>query len=189
VSLDPVTTRWTEALFRLAKRQGVLDAVRADVERLGVELARPGVRSLLAGGGRAGSGHAPAERRAKLEQLVAGAQQLVRNLVSLLLDKRREEVLLQLAEAFRQRMLVERGAVEGVVESARPLAPAEVTSLAQALGKDLGKEVLLASRSNPELIGGVRVVFGARMLDRSVQGRLEGLRGRLLAARLPAKSR
>ena len=189
MNLDPVTTRWTEALFRLAKRQGVLETVRADVERLGVELARPGLRDWLVGSGRTGGARSAEERRAKLDELVAGAHALVRQFVSLLLDKRREEVLLELAEAFRRRMLVERGAVEGFVESVRPLAPAEVASLARTLDKDLGKEVLLETRSNPALIGGVRVVFGARMLDRSVQGRLDGLRSRLLAARLPAKAR
>ncbi len=187
--LDPVTTRWTEALFRLAKRQGSLEAVQADIERLGTEFARPAVRALIVGGGRRATGpeRSADERRAKLEQLAAGLHPLVRSFVSLVLDKRREEVLLQLAEAFRSRMLVERGAVEGVVESARALAPDEVTSLASALGRDLGKEVLLRNRTNPDLIGGVRVVFGARMLDRSVQGRLDALRGRLLAARLPVK--
>ena len=32
--LDPVTNRYAEALFNLAKRDGVLDAVRRDVESL-----------------------------------------------------------------------------------------------------------------------------------------------------------
>ncbi len=182
MNVDPVTARWAEALFRLAKRTGVLDPVRRDVERLGTELARPGAAEWLSSGSR-GS----AERRSKLEALVASAHPLVKNLVGLALDRRREQVLAELAEAFRRRALVERGAVEGVVESARPIGQAELDRLAKALSVDLGKEVLLEARSNPDLVGGVRVLVGARMIDRSMQGRLEALRSRMLSARLPAR--
>ena len=41
--LDPVTTRYTEALFNLARREGALEQVERDVERLAGELAGPGV--------------------------------------------------------------------------------------------------------------------------------------------------
>ena len=50
----------------------------------------------------------------------------------------------------------------------------------------LGKEVVLTSRINEDLVAGVRVYVGSQMIDQSVQGRLEDLRKKLEAAPLPA---
>jgi F-type H+-transporting ATPase subunit delta len=93
------------------------------------------------------------------------------------------------ADAFRAKRLEREGVVEGVLECPRPLDASELESLATSLGARLGKRVSLSARLNPDLVGGVRVFVGARMLDRSVQGRLEGLRRKMLAARLPVGAR
>ncbi|MEE8468989.1 MAG: hypothetical protein V3T22_11055, partial [Planctomycetota bacterium] len=47
---DPVTTRWTEALFTLARGAGVLDQVGRDMQRLGEEVSGASVREFLLGG-------------------------------------------------------------------------------------------------------------------------------------------
>jgi len=176
---DPVTTRWTEALFTLAQRAGVVDEVGRDMQRLGEEVSGAGVRDFLLGGQ-----VSRADKAAKLEGVLTSFHPFSRDFVRLCFDRRREEVLLSVSEAFRQRNLAERGVVEGVVECARPLDAAELSDLAADLGRRLGKEVSLRAQSNPELVGGVRVIVGASMIDQTVQGRLEGLRHRLQAARL-----
>lgn len=177
---DPVTARWTAALFNLAQRQGALESVQQDVDRLAAEVSVQGVRDWLV----VGKGTIE-ERKAKLAPLVGGFHDVTRNLVHLLFDRGRQEVLIGLPEAFRQRLLEEEGAVEGVVEAAHELGEAERESLAAALGKRLGKRVLLSSRVNADLIGGVRVIVASRMIDFSVQGRLDTLRRKLLEAPLP----
>ena len=179
--VDPVSTRYAGALFGLAQRTGVLDAVGRDVEQLGLQMASPGVRDFLCG-----SQASLAERRAGLDKLSADYHALTKNLLSLLLDKRREAVLVGLPDAFAQRRLQEQGAGEGEVAAARPLDAADLDALAASLGKLLGKQVLLKSRLAPDLLAGVQVTVDNRMLDTSVRGRLEGLRRKLLDAPLPA---
>lgn len=181
MSVDPVTTRWAGALFQLARRRGALDDVRRDVERIGRELRSAAVRQFLFG-----VAQPLEERRRKLAPLLSSLHPLTANFVNLLLDRRREEVLLGLSEAFKHRLLEERGAVEGRVEAARPLDPADVARIAQSVGKLLGKELLLTAEVDPDLVSGVRVYAGSRMLDYSVAGRLEGLRRRMLDAPLPS---
>ena len=102
------------------------------------------------------------ERLAKLDDLLKNAHAHTRSFVGLLFQRRREEVLLQIGVAFEQRLLEERGAAKGVVESARPLDPAELEALSKDLSRRLGKDVTLTGRVDPTLVGGVRVLVGAR---------------------------
>jgi F-type H+-transporting ATPase subunit delta len=181
VILDPVTVRYTEALFELASEKGLVDEVHADVEKIAIELADDVVRGWLFD-----ARISLAERRAKLENVLQGCSQLTRNFAGLLFAKNRELVLADLAAAFRQRWLASRGAAEGHVESALALGSAEISELAAAIGAKLGKEVMLENRINSELVGGVRVFVDNRLIDYSVRGRLAGLRRKMMESELPA---
>lgn len=178
-----VTMRYTEALFGLATEQGAVDAVRADVERIAAEVADEQVAAWLF------DARVPsADKRAKVGKLTSSFHPLTRNFVELLFDKHREEVLRGLSASFRLRWLESRGAVEGWVESARPLGAGELSELAVAIGAKLQKEVLLENRVNSDLVGGVRVFVAGKLIDYSVRGRLAGLRRTLMDSPLPSAS-
>jgi len=180
---DPVTSRYAGALYGLAKRKGALDDVTRDIAALSAEIARPATRHVLF--------NPRVEREAKRVQLspvLAAAHPLLRNFANLLLDKGREDVLRGLASAWKRLTLDERGAAEGFIESARPLERSEIDRLAAALSKPMGRTLILENRIVPELVGGVRVIARNRMIDGSVQGRLEALRRRMLDVRLPTAS-
>ena len=179
--LDAVTRRYATALFELALKQNVQTEVRRDVEAIGRELSVPVVRAYLF------DTRIPLEeRRAKLAPLLEGMHEFTQNFVGLLFDKRREEVLRDLYQAFNERQLVEEQATEGVVMSPTKLSGEEVGQLASALSKKLGKKVHLDNQVVPELIGGVRVIADNRMIDYSVRGRLDDMRRKLLATALPS---
>jgi F-type H+-transporting ATPase subunit delta len=178
--IDPVTSRYAEALFGLARARGVLDAVRTDVAHLAAACAEGAAGAFVF------DERLPlAARRARFAGHTSSCSPLVQDFVQLLFDKRRTEVLRSLGAAFHRRDLAERGAAEGVAESARPLAPDDLARLAGVLGPVLGKQLVLANRLRTDLIGGVRVLVESRMIDASLAGRLEGLRKSLLAAPLP----
>lgn len=181
MNVDPVTARYAGALYGLAKRTGALAEVSRDVERIGRELAAPATRAILLN-----PRSDARKKRAALAEPLASMHPLTQNFVHLLIDKRREAVLGSLAAAFRRRTLDERGAVEGIVESARPLSEAELETIAKTFGPRLSRELVLANKIVPELVGGARVLAANRMIDYSVQGRLEGLRRKMLDARLPS---
>ena len=64
--------------------------------------------------------------------------------------------------------------------------PGTWAAMASAMGRRLGKQVLLKNEVDPDLVGGVRVFVDNRMIDNSVQGRLDGLQRKLREARLGA---
>jgi len=181
VRLSAVTTRYVEALFQLALERGVLDVIEADVRRLAGELSDPDVAAFLAD-----ASVSDEEKVSRLEKLLVDLNEVLADFVRLLFEKRRGDVLTETGDAFRLRLLEHRGATEGRVESARPLEPVQMDDLAAAIGRELGKEVYLKNDVDPGLVGGVRVFVDNRMIDNSVQGRLDGLNRKLREARLGA---
>ena len=170
-----VTARYATALFELARDKGALAQVEADIERLPKELANGELFDARV---------APENKRKRIEALAAKAHPLFASFLRLCLDKRRLEVLRELPDAFRRCALADRGAVEGVVESPRPLGQGELAELQVSVKSVLGKDVLLEQRANPDLIAGVRVLIDNRLIDQSALGRLEGLERRLRTARV-----
>ncbi|MAF65826.1 MAG: ATP synthase F1 subunit delta [Planctomycetes bacterium] len=178
--VDAVTARYAEALYQLASERGVLESVRSGVEQIAGEIAEDSVAAFLF------DARVPAtEKRSRLERLGETLHPLLQNFVGLVFDKHREEVLRGLGAAFRERYLAGKGAVEGRVESARPLAQADIASLAGNIGRRLSREVLLTNEIDAELVGGVRVLVDNRLVDHSVRGRLAGMKKRLKSAGVP----
>ena len=172
--LDPVTLRYAQALWNVALKSGALERVRADVRALdGALKAQVFDPAILRD-----------KRRALALSAVSGLHPLLQNFTGLLFDKHREDVLRGLSRAFHRMELESRNAVEGIVESARPIGEDLLASIAARMGQLLGKVVVLKNRIVPELVGGTRVLVANRMLDASVAGRLESLRRTLLDAPL-----
>ncbi|MEZ6004671.1 MAG: ATP synthase F1 subunit delta [Planctomycetota bacterium] len=171
---DPVASRWAHALHDLATRNGSLDAVRRDIAQLAAEVAVPKVREFL----RQSSVPKAVKLRA-LEPLLQGMSKATSNAIRMAVERRREALLVNLPAAFQARENELSGVLNGVVESPRELGSSEVQNLEQSLTAKFHKKVVLTQRSNPDLVGGVRIFVGAHMIDRSVQGRLEMLASRL----------
>ncbi len=68
-----------------------------------------------------------------------------------------------------------RGIYRGTVTTAHPVSSAEVERLNQAVGKALGKKVILERQVNPSLLGGAQIAIGTNLLDGSVSSRLKEL--------------
>lgn len=177
--VSAVTARWAQALFELAVEQDVLERIERDVEFLAAEVSAPAVAAHLFEAGLSAEA-----KRQRLEGLETHLHGLTYKFLCLLRDRRRLDVLRDLGPAFKALVLARRGATEGLVETARPLASAELEALAAALGARLHKRVELETKSAPELLAGVRVWVDNKLLDQSAAGRLERLRAKLLGARL-----
>ena len=184
MNVDAVTARYVGALFELAEEQGALDEVRSDVDQLAEALQDPVLSGYLVD-----ARVDVDEKRAKFMEATKAFHVLTANFVQLLFDKHREAVMVGMGAAFRQRFLESRGAVEGVVQSARALGSDELGELREALGKLLKKDVLLSNTVEPDLVGGVRILVDNRLLDQSVRGRLAGLRRTLLETRIAPAGR
>ena len=169
--------RYAYALFALAEQAGATDAIGADLAGLHADFQSAEARALLIS-----PDVGTAERGVVLEKIGHGRHQLVQNLIGVLHHRRRLEVLFDLHPAFHALLLEQRGEVEGVAESARPLGADELEQLGEFASKLSGKKVTLTSKHVPDLIGGVRLRVGNMLYDGSMQSALNQLEAQLLQA-------
>jgi F-type H+-transporting ATPase subunit delta len=103
------------------------------------------------------------------------------NLVRLLAQRGRTELLPAISREFHRLLNEKRGVVEAVVTSAKPLGPDDQEAVRKQVEKMTGAKVDLQTAIDESLIGGLTVRVGDRLLDASIRGRLERLRHDLIA--------
>jgi len=113
-----------------------------------------------------------------LEKRVSRA---VLNLVRLLAQRGRIDLLPAVSRQFSRLFDQLQGVVPATVTSASPLEPEQEEQVRARLEELTGRTVRLTSAVNPDLIGGVMVQVGDQLIDSSVRGRLERLRDQLVA--------
>jgi F-type H+-transporting ATPase subunit delta len=177
VRAETIARNYAEALFELGERSGqtaryaeLMDALAGAVETI------PAVQGILM------SPRVPKAAKARL--LGAALQDAPREFVLFLqaLVKRGRQVLLrEIAVAYHDLLDIKLNRVRAGVTLARPADPALQQTIADALSRQLGKQVLPAFSVDPEILGGTIVRIGERIHDGSLRRRMIKLRRQLLA--------
>jgi F-type H+-transporting ATPase subunit delta len=105
--------------------------------------------------------------------------------VELLVANKRLALVPFVAKLFDRAKVDVAGELPVVIESARPLQDAYLERLLACLQKRFGCVLRPEIRQNPQLIGGVVVRAGSRVIDASLRGRLQALRQQLIGAAIP----
>ena len=127
----------------------------------------------------------PEEKQRTLDRALSdGASPETMALLQLLLRWDRMEQLPAVAEAALSISEARQGVLRGQVTTAHPISSAETERLAQAVGKAVGKRVILERQLDPRLIGGVSVAVGGVLLDGSVRAQLKRVQEQLKAAKV-----
>jgi len=106
---------------------------------------------------------------------------LMRNFLFVVIDRRRPDILNEIAEAFEAALDERMGLVRADVRSAAPLNESQRTALQQELSRVANKQVRCDFSVDPSLIGGVVARIGSTVYDGSVRTQLETLRERLVS--------
>ncbi|MFI4936166.1 MAG: F0F1 ATP synthase subunit delta [Caulobacterales bacterium] len=169
-----VGARYAQALFDLAKEQGELGAVEADLKSLKtMQAASADLRTLI------GSPAFDAQAKGRGLAAIAAAAEFsatTRKFLGVLAANRRVGALSAVIAAFERLAAEDRGAVSAQVTTAMALTAAQTQSLAAALRLALGKDPEIETRVDPAILGGVKVRVGSRLYDASLKSRLDSLK-------------
>jgi F-type H+-transporting ATPase subunit delta len=127
--------------------------------------------------------HSLSSRRTILDMVLGriGADANVRKFIELVLERGRISGIEQIYLHYRDLADEAAGRIRATVKSATALDPAAQTRIKSALESATGKQVLLETAVDPELIGGLVAHVGSITLDRSVRTSLDKLRSTLHA--------
>jgi len=173
VSAAGVAGRYASALFDLAREQDLLDRVGADLAALEAmleespELGRSLASPLVPQDAKVGVVRALGEK--------AGLQDLTVRFLGVLGRQDRLVALGDVIKAFEHLLAETRGEVTVEVVSAMPLSSEQRTTVADMLAASLHKRVNLDSTVDPDLLGGLVVRVGSRMIDASLKTKLRHL--------------
>ena len=107
------------------------------------------------------------------------AERYLVNFIKLLCEKNLLREFGGCCDEYLRRYNQDNGIAEATATSAVPLTEAQAEALKQKLEKLSGKKISLSLKTNPSLLGGVRVELEGKELDGTVKGRLDGLSRKL----------
>jgi len=173
---DTAPRRYADAAFEIGLRDGTLDVWRRELDAAAAMVGEGPLMDALA------NPATPLDQRLDAAgRVFAKLSQPVRNLVLLLVRRGRIEQLPRVAAEFARRDDERNGLAHATATSAAPLGEDEIRAIAARLETITGGRIALDTDVDPSLLGGVVVRIGDRLIDGSVRGRLERLRGRLEA--------
>jgi F-type H+-transporting ATPase subunit delta len=173
--IEVAARRYAQAAFDIAREKGELDRWAEDVQAIADLVAQPGVADVLA------SSRVPFDAKARLLRSgLPDVGSLAMNLAQLLAEKGRIVLAGQVREEYQRLMDEHRGVAQAVVLSAVPLSDDERRAVARRLHDLTGKEIVLETQVEPEILGGLVARVGDRLIDGSTRGRLLALKESLV---------
>ena len=172
-----VARRYALALFQLAGEQQLIDTVEEELRVVKeVFFVNKDLTAVL---------ESPKVSREKKKTILSSAfasvNPLVLNTLMLLVDRHRENEIMDVANEFSELANEERGIEAANVYSVRPLSDEERTALSVSFAKKIGKKSLqIENIVESDLLGGIKVRIGNRIFDGSLRGKLDRLERTLL---------
>ncbi len=172
--------RYAEAAFEVATRDDTIGAWRSELGLAAALVGDPRATDVLA------NPAIPVERRAEVVRDMLGDRLStpVQNLIQLMLRRGRIEDVPRVDAEFRRLDDRRQGITNATAVSATELTSDEVRALTARLEQSTGGRIALQVEVDPDLLGGIVVRVGDRMIDGSVRGRLERLRNQLISGAL-----
>lgn len=173
--------RYATALFDLARDTNAIDAVKADLERFDVLVAEnPDLNRLVRS-----PVFSAAEQLQALSAVLerAGIGGLAAKFLKLVTMNRRLFAARDMVRGYRELVALHKGEATAEVTVAERLKDDHVAALKSALKAVSGKDVDLAIKIDPAIIGGLVVKLGSRMVDTSLRTKLNAIRHAMKEAR------
>ena len=166
--LATVARPYAEAAFRAAQEKGSLASVSEGLATLAAAERDEGMRAILM------NPKVSAQQKKELFYAMGEGKldDIVRNVVSVVIDNHREVLIGQIDEQFDALKREHEKVVRARITSAQPLTDAQRADIVGALERRYGKKVEAELDVDPQLLGGARVQVGDQVIHASVRDAL-----------------
>lgn len=116
------------------------------------------------------------EKKQALGRTVTGADEAFMNFLEALVERHRMPAIFRIRARFDQMWEAEHKLLPVQVTSAVELDEKTIKGIGDSIGEQVGRQVELTSRVDPDILGGLVLRVGNFVLDASIRHRLEELR-------------
>ncbi len=170
--MEELARVYARSLFDVAREQGKLDELREQLGQFADALSETHELAVFF----FSPYFSTKEKQEGLERLLEGADPILMNFLSLLIENHRMPVIFRIREQYEHLWEQENRTLPVEVTSAIELDEATTEALGRTIGERSGRKVKLAARVDPDILGGIVVRVGNSILDASIRNRLEQLR-------------
>ena len=171
-----IARRYAEAIFDIARRQNTIDRTFDDVREIASLFAHRKLAYLLR------EPKVPAKRKetAIRQALTDRVLPTSLNLALLVVQRELVEIMPGIASELERLVLDYKNQAKAEVTTARSMDDAQLAEVKQALERRTGKTILISTKVQPDILGGVVARVGDQLIDGSIRTRLSLLRQQLL---------
>lgn len=173
-TVSGVPGRYASALFELAAQEKSAEKVGEELNAFGAAISASDDLTRLVRSPVFNSDDQVAAIEAVAKQLGISGSTL--NFVKLAAKNRRLSALPEMIDAYATLLSQSKGEIAGEVTSAEPLSALQLKDLRAALKSAIGQDVLLSTRVDSSILGGLVVKVGSRMMDNSLKTKLQNLK-------------
>jgi len=163
--------RYARAAFQIALERDELDIWRGDLERLSQAVKDPLLFAFLENP----KIHLDSKIKV-LRQVLAGINPMVMNLVMLLVSRGRLNIVTDVAKEYARMVDEKKGIAHADVQAAVSLSSDDEDKLARRLGDIIGSKVVVSTDVAPEIIGGLIIKVGDKLIDGSTKSKFTALK-------------
>lgn len=171
-----IARRYAMAIFDLARKQNTIERTLEDVDAIAQLFSIRKLAYLLR------EPKIPVQRKeaAIRQSLTDKVLPTSLNLALLLVQRQLVDYVPNIAKELEQLVLDYRNEAIAQVTTATPMDEQQSTLVRDALEKQIGKSIIMQTRIDPSILGGVIARVGDEVIDGSVRYRLNALQQRLL---------
>jgi F-type H+-transporting ATPase subunit delta len=176
--MEEIAEVYARSLFEIAKEHDQLDEIREELGEFADVLAENRQLQVFFFSPYFSS----EEKKDNVPKVIEGGNEYFVRFLQVLAEKHRLPVLFRIRRAFDEMWAKEQRLLEVSVTSAVPLDEETVKGIGDKIEEQTGQRVALSSAVDPELIGGIVIRVGNKVLDASVRNRLERFRRSVASA-------
>ncbi len=170
--MEEIAQVYARSLFEVAKEHEALDRVRTELGEFADALEANRELAVFF----FSPYFSTEEKKGALGRAIGGADETTRNFLELLVEKHRMPAIFRVRRTLDAMWEEENKLLPVEVTSAIELDSETVENIGAKIGERTGRKVQLESRVDPDILGGIVVRVGDRILDASIANRLESLR-------------